>query len=112
MCSMSVQHTPGPWKTRDGFDGDSIEIYRPNPKIKKPFYPTQLATVPAEDKEGKVNARLIAAAPDLLEALKLAYPHINPKAVDASRVRTAPVSECYVNTIVRAAISKATGEQV
>lgn len=64
------KHTPGPWKIRKGFDEGTKEIYFPNPKIKKPFYPTELCVVAAEGSEGKSNARLIAAAPDLLEALK------------------------------------------
>lgn len=63
------KHTPGPWKTRNGFQDGSIEIFRPNKAIKKPFYPTEIAVVEAEEKEGKANARLIAAAPELLEAL-------------------------------------------
>ena len=67
---MSAAHTPGPWKSRNGFDSDMKEIYAPNPKIKKPFMPTQLADVRADCKEGKANAKLISAAPDLLEALK------------------------------------------
>ena len=61
-----VKHTPGPWRICydgriDGLNGDEIcsglgfESY-------KEFQ---------DDKEAQANARLIAAAPDLLEALKM-----------------------------------------
>lgn len=62
---MSAGHTPGPWKTRKGFQNGTIEIFKPNKAIKKPFYPTEIAVVEAENEEGRANARLIAAAPTL-----------------------------------------------
>jgi hypothetical protein len=65
---MTTKHTPAPWKTRKGFDSDTIEVFAPNPKIEKPFRPTALAVVEADDAAGKANARLISAAPDLLAA--------------------------------------------
>lgn len=40
-----------------------------------------------------------------LEALKLALPHINPKAIDGVRVEAEPIADCYVNTIVSATIA-------
>ena len=96
---MSAAHTLGPWKSRNGFDSDMKEIYAPNPKIKKPFMPTQLADVRAECKEGKANARLIAAAPDLLEALKAALSVMELNGDDLG----------MAGKIARAAIAKATG---
>ena len=75
------------------------EIYAPNPKIKKPFIPTQLADVRAECKEGKANARLIAAAPELLEALKNLL----------SEVEGCGRPSLWL--AARAAIAKATGDQ-
>lgn len=69
-----MKHTPGPWKARKGFHADTIEIFHPDKSVKPPFYPCEIATI-ASDRDtakAKANARLIAAAPELLEALKLA----------------------------------------
>ena len=61
MTTEPVKHTPGPWHRRHGY---IVEI---NGGV--------LANVPftTGDDEDKANARLIAAAPDLLEALKEVY---------------------------------------
>jgi len=95
---MSAQHTPGPWaiivdvpgaavgyraivKNNDGQPGDII--CNPSPM-------------------GEANARLIAAAPDLLAALQM---------VDRiwSNDQTANIDPESPLAIVRAAIAKATG---
>ena len=76
------------------------EIYAPNPKIKKPFIPTQLADVRAECKEGKANARLIAAAPELLSWLKWSLKLLPDDAKQSGQYEMA-----------LAAIAKATGDQ-
>jgi len=52
-------HTPGPWRTYDIFGGEYQEVFGPR--------------TPGEDRlqvDGKADAKLIAAAPDLLEALQ------------------------------------------
>lgn len=64
---MKTQHTPGPWQLNadnrivfvptNGFGNDNIAFINPEGKA-----PDLM----------EANARLIAAAPDLLEALKLA----------------------------------------
>jgi hypothetical protein len=60
---MNTQHTPGPW-----------EIHAPNPSIgfQIIWRNVVIAAIPCIFSEpwAKPNARLIAAAPDLLEALK------------------------------------------
>lgn len=60
------KHTPGPWLT----DGRSVFAMEQK----------QICEVPAKGiRSGKVdvaNARLIAAVPELLKALKDAHPHI------------------------------------
>ena len=72
---MKTKYTKGHWKTRKGFSSDTIEVFAPNPKIKKPFKPTALAVVEADTPEGKANARLMAAAPIMLEAINYVLEH-------------------------------------
>jgi hypothetical protein len=58
-------HTPGPWQVSDGpdIDGDPYEtVFAKDRPV--------IAHVGEWDGEGESNARLIAAAPDLLEALR------------------------------------------
>lgn len=63
---MAAKHTPGPWR----FVEPSLLPFR----IESPDgeYVTQIKYVPSGRAEGETiaNARLIAAAPDLLEAVK------------------------------------------
>ena len=72
---MNAKHTPAPWKTRKGFGHGEIDVFHPDRSIKKPCIPTELAIVQINDDtkesiaESRANARLIAAAPDLLECL-------------------------------------------
>jgi hypothetical protein len=55
------KHTPGPWK----IEGEKMTV----PKVVDPKSGDLIASIYVPS-----NARLIAAAPDLLEACKLAYP--------------------------------------
>lgn len=54
------EHTPGPWKI-----GRNIIGVRDETGFKR-----HIAAVLWDDEQGKADARLIAAAPDLLEALR------------------------------------------
>lgn len=81
------KHTPGPWKFYDDSnDGKTnrIEIVAIGKTVARIYH-----SVPAEDLP---NARLIAAAPDLLEACKAALSDDQPY-----------IEKC------KAAIAKATG---
>jgi hypothetical protein len=98
---MTTKHTPAPWsvdtntndlreaETIRGGDGVRIaatyKIHEHRDDKTKAYY------------EARANSRLIAAAPELLEALKNAIEIIEGTGLDAS--------------IQRAAITKATGEQ-
>jgi len=93
---MTSKHTPGPWTVeisegelvvgQPGPDGSIVYVER--------YYP--------EDPEHRANARLIAAAPELLEALKKAE----------IILRLAPIlgKEEACLTEVQAAIAKAEGD--
>ena len=56
------KHTPGPWQWTQHFD-PTISIYKDGFGQIARLYDSSAGT-------GKANARLIAAAPDLLDALK------------------------------------------
>lgn len=64
------KHTPGPWRAAGG--GRSVGVYshfEDNTPISAPVHIASCWNSPSCD--GYANARLIAAAPDLLEALEL-----------------------------------------
>lgn len=60
---MSAQHTPGPWIAGDDEDSDFFLV--------GPEEFPGLVTRPVVQLHDEANARLIAAAPELLEALQL-----------------------------------------
>jgi hypothetical protein len=62
---MSTQHTPGPWKF--GSKADS-NFYKRNISGVDGYHVAAVSS--RDDHEVDANARLIAAAPDLLEALQ------------------------------------------
>lgn len=105
------KHTPGPWAVRRWSWPTQVEgsIHQ---VISADSFPT--AFVPAWDKpepgeveagdEARANARLIAAAPELLEACKLIV-----SAFDALKPASAARNEPLQINAARAAIAKAEG---
>ena len=94
------KHTPGPWKFYDDSnDGKTnrIEIVAIGKTVARIYH-----SVPEEDLP---NARLIAAAPDLLLACQLIV-----SAFDALAPVSAARNEPLQINAARAAIAKATGE--
>jgi len=92
---MSTQHTPGPWVVYDDSDDgktNQMEIAARGKTVARIYH-----SVPEEDWP---NACLIAAAPDLLEALRTARDHIDMDALE--------ISHCKDAERIRAAIAKAT----
>ena len=85
-----AKHTPGPWQWTQHFD-PTISIYKDGFGQIARLYDSSAGT-------GKANARLIAAAPDLLDALQSIIEDID------SEFGT----DCDYNK-ARAAIAKATG---
>ena len=95
---MTTKHTPGPWYVGSGtYEGRNI--YSTASVTDGEGFTYQPVVATAEDNEvacWDANARLIAAAPDLLEALQmlLEFPNTGP-----------------ATTTARAAIARATGDQ-
>ena len=90
-----MSHTPGPWTVI--CDSPIVRIHEWTQAID--------ATKSGKDfAEDRANARLIAAAPDLLAALRI----IADTPTDATRV---PQEIARVRRIARAAIAKAGGKQ-
>lgn len=88
-------HTPGPWRA-EGWEGVTVNAADGCTILACPGA-SQGATLA----ETKANARLIAAAPDLLAALEeiAGYPHADHAGLPPARARA----------IARTAIAKATG---
>ena len=89
---MSTEHTTGPWNIRDDDEDGVVSIVGSSQIV---IARVRTATV----EPGDGNARLIAAAPDLLYALEEAL-HL---------IETLTPLEGSTVRIVRAAIAKATG---
>lgn len=128
---MKTQHTPGPWgysytsarkarKDHPGTDGGgaSGRIYSKTPKQRAGYvddYPT-IAFLPhhrdiSEDKEREANARLLASAPALLEALKALVADIwEAPSLDSIGNEYYPKTEAAL-ALAEAAISQAEGTQ-
>jgi len=103
---MNIAHTPGPWSVfNDHPDEDTkpnIGYIRPSSQVDR-YDDTEIATIYLfADKERAANARLIAAAPEMLQALRRAVLAL------AFSAETSPAMRDDYNA-VRAAIAKATG---
>ena len=90
------KHTPGPWHTA-GEQG--VQIRSAKDQIAKVWT--------MRGNEWKANARLIAAAPELLEALQ----SIADCCDEEHAARDYASRQAEIRGIARAAIAKATGEQ-
>jgi hypothetical protein len=105
------KHTAGPWRT---IDGDSV-VNVVSPQGLPIAATTSKAYFEKFDYEDTANARLIAAAPDLLEALAAILPDAlcgeshSPELPEHEVIRAYPLTWGTLRA-ARAAISKATGE--
>ncbi len=106
MNKETTKHTPGPWKARDCFtNGQPVEYAI---ETRDAWLASVHITGPKNGfdcEEAEANARLIAAAPELLEALKKVLPLVESLVLDG---------EPYMNEQeeARDAIAKATGENL
>lgn len=103
------KHTPGPWAPdNDGRSVEALELFG----IRIAFCGAgsvhdQGGSYAISQEEAKANARLIAAAPSLLEAAHVSIRRLEYLgAEDASDC----VGECPALTALRAAIAKAEGK--
>lgn len=93
MATNETKHTPGPWHVEQGTDGVGVwdEMAR-----------TLIAAVDQPNAES--NARLIAAAPEMLAALKACFANGDPAdGFDPENALT--------ERLIRAAIAKAEGKE-
>jgi hypothetical protein len=99
-------HTPGPWNADSGpfIQAEDGAIVARLWTLDSGSHAAEVTGQPDEDSEIGANARLIAAAPDLLEALKAAQAHVC-SSFECGEDRTA----CPVRGYIRAAIAKAEG---
>lgn len=93
---MKTKHTPGPWR-QQGFAVYSSE--------NKPIFHTGFGLLPpSRSSEAEANAALIAAAPDLLQALDTSN-------FLEHREHCSPGRHTVLCHAQRTAIAKATGEE-
>jgi len=96
MTMTTTKHTPGPWSASPSPTSDGLyHVYKADGNF-----------LTLEDAEHEANARLIAAAPDLLEALESLYHTANSIGEDTCD----PVAFAGALEDARAAIRKAKGE--
>lgn len=86
-----AQHTPGPWFLEGNWSGQGVGPLggwvSSNPPAGMPVF--ELGPVVGERAEIVANARLIAAAPDLLKALEYARRFVKPADVDTDFIDAA-----------------------
>ena len=101
----NTTHTPGPWRTIESTNKTMRTVVGPDFPGQGYIADVNLCrTNDAQDVDGEANARLIAAAPELLEALNAASEWLN----DMGCEHEEPDLSCVV-CLVNAAINKAEG---
>lgn len=100
----TLQHTPGPWKTRRANFLGNVDIITPNHTLVAVAACEDWGYESAPRKETQGNAQLIAAAPELLEALRQAQRALNA----APRFRVDDTDSYAIAAIVDRAIHSAT----
>lgn len=105
-----AMHTPGPWEVVEVWSGPASERGLVYARIQGAdgsvgFAGAYLSKQGKPDDECRANARLIAAAPELLEALEKLSASANNPGVALAELRFT------VKRITKAAIAKARGQQ-
>jgi ATP-dependent helicase YprA (DUF1998 family) len=104
------KHTPGPWTTRNSVDGSGdIAIVASTKSIVAECFTAIRHSTERVEEECEANARLIAAAPDLFDAVKAALPVLEATqrllAVEAAKAGMEP-DDTLLNRM-RSAVAKA-----
>lgn len=100
-----MKHTPGPWVSDNTGNYSRRWVIRHNGLVVAEI---RYSALDRTNEDAYANADLIAAAPDLLDALRLALPYIE-KAYECSFPDY--IENDYVLDTVRAAIAKAEGKE-
>lgn len=106
----ATKHTPGPWHTGTTANTKYSIYERFGQQIAESFAGVFIGNTPSAAREA--NARLIAAAPELLEALEQCrialepYDDVKPRDWKTDREKLA-----FAHQAARAAIAKATGDE-
>ena len=101
------KHTPGPWRTIESTNTTMRTVVGPDFPGQGYIADVNLCrTNDAQDVDGEANARLIAAAPELLEALK----QLLAMQIDCDGI-TVKITDyhCHQTRQAQAAINKAEG---
>ncbi len=99
------QHTPGPWHRNIRANGKYPVVFAGRNQH------VATTTQQTDPVETEANIDLIAAAPDLLEALKMATQQLEIDAIFMSLSGASGNHQAEVALVARAAIAKATGEK-
>ena len=106
----NMTHTPGPWVCHSGSVwkpvGEPRHQWPAGENLGMPIARMDRDTAGTSPGERDANARLVAAAPELLEALRVAVSHIGTYADGDG------AAKYHATNIARAAIAKATGQGV
>ena len=74
------KHTPGPWTIEGKTNAGGFQVSKPNRKDGTAFSTYWIASVGPSLDEDQANAKLIAAAPDLLHAVRSLLEGLKPDA--------------------------------
>lgn len=97
-----MKHSPGPWKIKQ-FKGGALRIINDDTHICTVHYTVPRDSINEEELRGReANARLIAAAPKMIETLKEILNGLNQN-------KTFPADLEYMKKVVQIAIAEATG---
>jgi len=106
------KHTPGPWKVlnarKEDWLGRPLEYWTVTADDGDKWLCASPEWDPEHEAESEANARLIAAAPELLEAIVLALPYVTDAEGFPEQFKPGVVARHVAQ--IRAAIAKATGE--